>query len=94
MLTALLALAARMFVSEPELACCTDPAYPSSCWLVEDDHDLLDCDPDDVTALCYLDDAGGVLLACRPVTVICIDVIGVKRVLEPGEHCEGDVYYP
>jgi hypothetical protein len=93
MLTKLLTLAVALFVSEPELACCTDPAFPSSCWVVEDDHDLQVCDPADVTALCYLDDAGWPV-SCREITLTCIDAAGTKRVFAPGETCEGYVVYP
>lgn len=72
------------------LACCTDPAVPSSCWIVSDENDLSDCDPDDVTAYCALDDAGGPI-ACREATLECIEYTGKRRPYVTGETCEGDV---
>jgi hypothetical protein len=70
------------------LACCTDPAIPSSCWPVSDPADLTDCDPADLLSWCILEDTGFVA-SCTEAHVLCCDDAGTCSAHAPGSACKG-----
>jgi hypothetical protein len=86
-MTAILALLQTLV-----LACCTGPTpiNPSGCWPVGDENDLSECDPDDLTAFCVVDDAGRPI-ECREVSLTCTEYTGKVRPYVAGQTCEGDV---